>query len=65
MRWWLLPLPSDDFSLIALICVFTHSLENEKSRQLHGGGEVRREPWAAAKGWGVSHQEPTYCLQPR
>lgn len=37
-------MPSDDFSLIALICVFTHSLENEKSRQLHGGGEVRSEP---------------------
>lgn len=39
-------LPCDDFSLIALICIFTHLLENKKSRQLHG---PRSEP---GKEWG-------------
>lgn len=53
-------LPSDDFSLIALIYVFTHSLENEKSRQLHGGREMKSEPRARGRG-GVPS---TYCLQP-
>lgn len=39
-------LPCDDFSLIVLICIFTHLLENKKSRQLHG---PRSEP---GKEWG-------------
>ena len=43
-------LPCNDLSLIALICVFTHSLENEKSRQLHGGEELRCEPQARGRG---------------
>lgn len=48
-------LPSNDFSLIALIYVFTHSLENEKSRQLHGGREMKSEPQARGRGRCAEH----------
>ena len=43
-------MPCNDLSLIALIGVFMHSLENEKSRQLHGGKELRCEPQARGRG---------------